>query len=511
VLEPQPNIQLCIPFADSLLVGSKASIQVLELEKDVTTMFVPVQTSHNAVPTRILQSSDGLLLTAVNKNGLGPAINIQYPGRKETVILNISNKTSLKQKERILAMTEWQGCPCATPSHRHILVGTSAGQLLSVIGSKLDHCSAGGSPLPENWNIILELRFEQPVYSVAADSNEPDSPFDVVCGVGDDSLCVLRARVSEADGLDLRTAGLYQIGGQRLPSYAASIIRDGRFVNVLTAKDSLLLFVWRGPGPGPRHLARLELVHQDRYGRDGLAQKRIALPPDTSDTLRSFLQIVSDKDCSVVGLQYRDKTALQEMITPKEYDVSFEAELPKSISKFVLGPLREQWTMSRLAERTPVGVIPWSDLAPTHRLLGISINGSVTDFMLLSKPAVRLLNALQYLAIRVLHSNPHHINVLRVLGLRHMESKESRNHIRGDLLHIWTDPNSLVAYMDNRPHTRSWSAEQKDRELMLALEGLWSEHIKFEVTNGEMELVDKSWEDISTHIATYLRYLLHLP
>jgi hypothetical protein len=46
---------------------------------------------------------------------------------------------------------------------------------------------------------------------------------------------------------------------------------------------------------------------------------------------------------------------------------------------------------------------------------------------------------------------------------------------------------------------------------MLALEGLWSEHIKFEVTNGEMELVDKSWEDISTHIATYLRYLLHLP
>jgi hypothetical protein len=223
--------------------------------------------------------------------------------------------------------------------------------------------------------------------------------------------------------LDITSKNISTHARYQAPSTVLSISIDGYWLNIVTAKHSLisLLLVDKKDHPifAEQH-GQLIAQLTDEVERCGFDQVPITNEYRSEIAKDAALVMVSDKDCSITGLWYRKKGQL----LGRSYGTAFEASLHTSILKFRFGRTRPPW--DKTLEGSEIRVTP----KPAGELLGLGIDGSVTHFTLLEEPVWRLLIFLQDLAHRSVDDSPvtHH--------LRHILNKPDprRRHVNGDVL-----------------------------------------------------------------------------
>lgn len=158
-------------------------------------------------------------------------------------------------------------------------------------------------------------------------------------------------------------------------------------LHVLTTKHSLLSFFISG---GDTETARILPINADEIARDGLDHISVdasaAIWPTTLP-----LSIISDRTCSLIGLQHERFSAENPPKYGSDLLTLFEAELPFSITRFNLVERRRHY------ESSTRGEVDWGHDAV---LLGMGINGSMVAIKGLTEQTWRLLAFIQKTARR---------------------------------------------------------------------------------------------------------------
>ncbi|KAI1272567.1 mono-functional DNA-alkylating methyl methanesulfonate N-term-domain-containing protein [Xylaria sp. FL0933] len=215
-----------------------------------------------------------------------------------------------------------------------------------------------------------------------------------------------------------------------LPSPAASLqVIDGR-LHVLTTHHSLIILDYMENTGLPR--PKMLQLYTDEIARNGLHSIGIGLCTSNSERQQRLI-LVSDPMCGVYGLWPQAKgTGLR---------LTFEATLGASIRKFAHGYTRPRWTK----DRPRCGNLP---VQPDRRsILGLAIDGSLTQFSLLHHDAWRLLRCIRCLAASNECSNiPYEFRYNStdcIDALDPLTVTKDRMHINGDVLQHCLDKKML--------------------------------------------------------------------
>lgn len=305
-----------------------------------------------------------------------PAIVFLGTESAATEIVSLKHVQSSRHTDRILSLTQWwlNISGDLSAKEEFIVAGTSSGAIFilrqdrHLKNSTLKSNAAG-------FRIFIEQRFAHPIHALIQGGTNGEILF---CCAGD-SLHSMAINMNEET--------LVSLAEYQLPSHAVSMNWDSQYLSVLTAKDSIMTLLYKSNG-------KFQLQYVDESSRTGLDHMSFPLEGSTPSGTSSTLLLVSDKDCSVVGLHCQRSTSTGQTV-PREYTTLFEAEMPSCITKFRLATMRHNWDISQ-KELPLSGVIPWGD----HRedLLGISIDGSMRRFMLLEEPLLKLLRILEHIA-----------------------------------------------------------------------------------------------------------------
>lgn len=188
------------------------------------------------------------------------------------------------------------------------------------------------------------------------------------------------------------------------------------FIYALTTKHSLIALRFSSE-------TGLHAIFSDEVSRYGLHQAQVTDTP---------ISLISDMDCSVVGLW----NAHQKRVEAKTTTI-FEASLSSSILRFRHGKIRPSWDSSWTSTDLPHGVV--SSTSNNSETLGIGIDGSLHHFMILEKPAWKLLRLVQdlfqqKLKIRAISAG----QFLSSDGMGDHNAQQQRSsvrmHINGDIL-----------------------------------------------------------------------------
>jgi hypothetical protein len=257
-----------------------------------------------------------------------------------------------------------------------------------------------------------ETYFNKPVYAVATFDSAPGLIFACV-----GHKAYVLTHVCSSSKISNRAE-------YRLPSHGVSISFDveSSRVQVLTAKHSLVTLKLTEKGSWD-----LSPEFIDEVSRPGLTQIQTA-----------NLVMVADKECSVAGLWH----ARSKGSHPRDHTLVFEAELPVSMLSFQRGRIRPTWDRAWQGEAIQ-GVIP--TFGDDSELLGVSIDGSVTHFTILSEELWRLLGYLQ----NQIHKGAHAAapSYDRMLYEEEDHSPQAK-HIDGDLLRRFLTAQNLKALFE---------------------------------------------------------------
>ncbi|KAI0908189.1 mono-functional DNA-alkylating methyl methanesulfonate N-term-domain-containing protein [Ustulina deusta] len=172
-----------------------------------------------------------------------------------------------------------------------------------------------------------------------------------------------------------------------LPSPATCLkVIDGH-LNVLTTCHSLIILDYTSDIALRRQ--RMVQLHTDEVARNGLHLVDVGLSSGTRER-KQGLVLTSDPMCGVYGLWPPGRN-----LSASSLKLVFQAHLPVSIRKFIHGYTRPRWTR----DRPRYGHLP-SGL-DKRSILGLAIDGSLTQFSILDEDAWRLLRYIQNLAMTV--------------------------------------------------------------------------------------------------------------
>lgn len=169
-----------------------------------------------------------------------------------------------------------------------------------------------------------------------------------------------------------------------LPSPATSLeVIDGH-LHVLTTHHSVLILDYKS------NIAikgqRMVEVHTDEIARNGLHS--IDIGPFVSVDEQQKLILVSDPMCGVYGLWASGRNSDNSNLR-----LLFKAHLTVSIRKFISGYTRQRW--ARDGPRYELQQAPLD----RRQILGLAIDGSLTQFSILHEDTWRLLRYIQNLAM----------------------------------------------------------------------------------------------------------------
>jgi hypothetical protein len=290
--------------------------------------------------------------------------------------------------EKIYHLLEWS----FTKNHKtwsFIIVATSSGRLLVV---SVQPESRRQSEVVTLNGTEAELRGRKIQFWTKYMFKRPD-PIYSVTGFSDGLLWCSGTKLL-CETLDLKEKKFKRVAEYELPSPATTISYDNGLIYALTNCHSLEILQLTLDGEGGGNINR---THGDQITRDTLHHVYI------HRAVGRPIHLISDKHCSVVGLWATQDTKADALETV------FEAELPHSILKFRPGRCRPAWdpcwtpsgTDSRpspTAKVTGLKIIPNS--ANRSELLGLSIDGSLSQFTTLDITEWKFLRFLINLAIR---------------------------------------------------------------------------------------------------------------
>ncbi|KAI2625199.1 hypothetical protein GGS21DRAFT_312261 [Xylaria nigripes] len=164
-----------------------------------------------------------------------------------------------------------------------------------------------------------------------------------------------------------------------LPSPATSLeVVDG-YLHVLTAHHSLVVFDYTSA----THMVQ---IHTDEVARNGLHSIDVGSFVGLQE--RQRLALMSDPMCGVYGLWFPSRN-----LGASTLQLVFRAHLGASIRRFVSGRTRPRWTRDQPRLGHKQGGLDRRDI------LGLAIDGSLTQFSILHEEAWHFLRFIQNLAM----------------------------------------------------------------------------------------------------------------
>ncbi|KAI3317448.1 hypothetical protein HD806DRAFT_541229 [Xylariaceae sp. AK1471] len=169
-----------------------------------------------------------------------------------------------------------------------------------------------------------------------------------------------------------------------LPSPATSLeVVDGQ-LHVLTTHHSLIILDYTSETA--LESQRMVQLHTDEIARNGLHAIDVASVVGIGE--RQRFSLLSDPMCGVYGLWSSSPT-----FDTSSFQLVFRADLTVSIRKFVRGHTRPPWT------RDLPRYGSFQSRLERHDILGLAMNGSLTQFSILHEDVWRLLRYIQNLAM----------------------------------------------------------------------------------------------------------------
>jgi hypothetical protein len=415
-------------FDGRLLIASGQ--QLLGVEMACEVVEIPTHATVEDSPSRILfATQNGINILATSDHSgrpnlkffsLDPEDQIDRPpipfSGAESLLGNLGEKG-----EKILSMAEWTVPDPVDVSgtRKFLIVGTNRGHLIPLENDHhLRYVPVFSTNIDEDYTPL-------PVYAIAADRGATN----LFCGIGN----TLRVFF-----YDMETGAIDSIAQYSLPSHAVAISPNEDLITVLTARDSAITLHF------DKQRNKFAPQYVDQIPRSGLDLMELNIKPcNSSNDKPTEIILMSDKDCSVVGLRLKQRHHGKRI--PEEYDSLFEAELPVCITRFRLTKTRPLWDMVYRDGPGIKGVIPWNE--SNEDLLGGAIDGSFRNFTLLEEPLWRLLRVLQDMA--KLSESAQADADLEAGDITRAKEKSDTfsKHIDGDLLQKWAKPGELRQYL----------------------------------------------------------------
>lgn len=390
-----------------LLSGSRLLIAELSSTSSLIPRSIPV----HGTPTKVIYSNVWkCYIAAVSAQGR-PAIKFIDPSTG----LTISQPTNTSREpqefasglgsegDRILCMEEWAFIK-DDKLFPFVLVGLQSGTLLTLSAMNVDvKTNSGTARKIQYWT--RHKRKGQPGDSVYA-----------IHGVSD-GIVHCTGNTVFFDILETQEKKLKEVSRYPLDSPALALqVRDGKLF-VLTARHSLLILDYRAPRQN-NPVRQMPLLHADKATRSTIHMIPMKVP--SAEHPNSSITMLSDASGNVVGVW----TAIGKRDQPLE--AVFRAALPVPIRRFVQGRCRPPWYEQK--EPGLFGSVRSTDDGTDT--FGVSLDGALYHFTILTDDLWQLLRFIQYHAERTAGLSP--AACLRVTTSP--EDDERRRHIDGDLM-----------------------------------------------------------------------------
>lgn len=206
-----------------------------------------------------------------------------------------------------------------------------------------------------------------------------------------------------------------------LPSPATSLeVVDG-LLHVLTTHHSLVILDYTSDAALKTH--RMVQIYTDGFARNGLHS--IDVGSFTGVEEPQQLILMSNLMCGVYGLWSPGPSS-----NTSNLQSAFRANLMRSIKKFVHGHTRPRWTR----DRPRYGLL--QSRPDRHDILGLAVDGSLTQFSILPEHVWELLRYVQDLAMasKESHLIPRAYNSTNSLQLDTNFIAKNKMHVNGDIL-----------------------------------------------------------------------------
>ncbi|KAK0714621.1 mono-functional DNA-alkylating methyl methanesulfonate N-term-domain-containing protein [Lasiosphaeris hirsuta] len=353
-----------------MISGTKILLTEMNHEPGPVHRHLPVE----GTPMKVIYSQSLQCLIAAVSRDDKPTLMFIDPDTGEDLGRPTEKKTNTpvdfisglgRPGDRIFGLAEWEFKKDGNV-WRYILVSTRDGRLI-VISAERGEAREEGPPPIRYWMRFQKKGFDRPVYSV----------------VGyDEGLIYCVGQTIHWDVLDTTEKKLKPIKSFELASPATSLrIVNGKLM-ALTSRDSLEI-IDHSSGDSET----MGQSHVDPKTRNAIHMMEVAgTSPD--EPLGSIV-LLADRDCGIAGLWVPWQSP------GRDCEVVLEAELPTSIRRFRRGRTRPIWEQG---QHTP----KYGRLASTvddAEILGISLDGSMQHFTLLSIEIWRFLRFIQNIAL----------------------------------------------------------------------------------------------------------------
>lgn len=355
-----------------ILSGSRVLLAELSLQPGPVHRQMPLE----GTPTKIIYSRHlQCLIVGLIKDDL-PVLRFLDPDTGEDLGTPTGNDAAQersppeigKQGDQILGLAEWE-YEHGGRVWRFVVVSTRHGRLSVASADRARQPSDGG----QSPRILYKVRFkksklEQPIYSVLG------HPTGLFYCVGH----VLHWDVLDALEKKLKNRETFELGS---PATSLRLVNDK--IVALTSRDSVEIVDYSADG-GETSDA---LIHVDPQPRK--TEHLIEVAGLQTDEAQSSIILVSDRECGVGGLWVPWRAPGKDCVPV------FEADLPSSIRRFRRGRTRPYWEQGR--HPVKYGRLP--STVDDAEILGVSLDGSLYHFTLLSVEVWRLLRFIQNLAV----------------------------------------------------------------------------------------------------------------
>ncbi|KAL7785971.1 mono-functional DNA-alkylating methyl methanesulfonate N-term domain-containing protein [Trichoderma ceciliae] len=247
-----------------------------------------------------------------------------------------------------------------------ILVTTQGGRLIIVSTEKLDARSGGGESRQLRYWTRYKKQLAGPIFSIVGDA---------------EGLLYCVGRTLHWEVLNLAERKLQPVKEFQLDSSATHLRVSNGKLFALTSLHSLEVIDYQTADEGT-----MELIHGDQVSRRTVHMIDVGDPADGHGQWP--LTLISDQGGFIAGLWVplgqRDK----------EFEVVFEGILAASVRRFVRAHSRPPWLVDNTQRR--YGTLPSTQ--DGSEIIGISLDGSMRQFSLLSLELWRFLFTVQTLA-----------------------------------------------------------------------------------------------------------------
>jgi hypothetical protein len=371
--------------------------------------------------------------------------------------------------ERIFRLFEWPFVKDGK-TWNFIIVCTSAGRLLMISTEKeKDNHTPGHRETRTRPSIRYWTRYkwkcESPIYSAVG---------------SDDGIFYCCGKTLNYETLDLTEKKFKKVAQYELPSAALNLIYENGKIYALTSVHSLEILELTGPTR-----SNFVRTHGDQITRNSLHNRVIGPSSDHP------LHLISDKECSVVGLLATPNTRADTL------EPVFEAELPHSILRFRYGSCRPVWDptwwSSDKAQNGTSDVMDARSAIDYPEILGLSIDGSLCHFTVLNFTTWNFLRFLVNLALqspRVCEFTYEGSDALK-MQLQPATEPKLMMHVNGDILRRCLEERRLEELLGLQNAEVGGKIQTKFRELIEAL------HRGRLGKNSAMStLVERAYEDL---------------